>query len=91
MKDHMDNTHIAAEIRDFIRRQFNVPDNDPDFNDDVHLFDYGYVDSFGAVSLTTFVETTFSIKIDQADMIVFPLNTVNEIATFAAKRQKGEL
>ena len=87
----MENDHIVKEIRQFIRQQFNVPDTDPDFNDDVHLFDYGYVDSFGAVNLTTFVETKFSIKINQSDMIVYPLNTVREIATFTAKRQKGEL
>ena len=87
----MENDHIVKEIRQFIRQQFNVPETDPDFNDDVHLFDYGYVDSFGAVNLTTFVETKFSIKINQADMIAYPLNTIKEIAAFTEKRQKGQL
>ena len=87
----MENDHIATQIRQFVRQQFKVPDSDPDFNDDVHLFDFGYVDSFGAVTLTTFVESQFSIKISQNDMIAYPLNTINEIASFAVKRQKGQL
>ena len=87
----MENDHIAKEIREFVRQQFNVPETDADFTDDVHLFDYGYVDSFGAVNLTTFVETKFSIKINSSDMIAHPLNTIREIATFTERRRKGEL
>jgi methoxymalonate biosynthesis acyl carrier protein len=87
----MENDPIATQIRQFVRQEFKVPETDPDFNDDVHLFDFGYVDSFGAVTLTTFVESQFSIKISQGDMIAYPLNTINEIASFAAKRQKGAL
>lgn len=87
----MENESIAAEIRQFVRKQFNVPDADADFNDDVHLFDFGYVDSFGAVTLTTFVEEKFGIKVTQTDMIAHPLNTIREIATFASKRRKGEI
>lgn len=87
----MENETIAANIRQFIRMQFKVPDTDSDFNDDVHLFDYGYVDSFGAVTLTTFIETQFGIKVSQTDMIVYPLNTIREIADFAQKRKKGEI
>jgi D-alanine--poly(phosphoribitol) ligase subunit 2 len=87
----MENDAIAAEIRQFVRKQFNVPDTDADFNDDVHLFDYGYVDSFGAVTLTTFVEEKFGIKVSQTDMIAHPLNTIREIVTFTQKRQKGEI
>jgi len=87
----MENESIAAEIRQFVRKQFNVPETDADFNDDVHLFDYGYVDSFGAVTLTTFVEEKFGIKVSQTDMIAHPLNTIREIATFASQRQKGEI
>ena len=82
-------SQIATKLRAFIREKFRIPDNDPDFNDDVHLFDYGYVDSFGAVDLTTFVESAFAVKITESDLVAFPLNTVREIATFVAKRKNG--
>lgn len=80
---------IAKQIRDFLIDRFDIPEGDADFNDDVHLFDYGYVDSFGAVELTEFVEKTFSIEVKDADFIVHPLNTVTEISTFVAQRQAG--
>ncbi len=70
-------------------QRFKVPEGDPDFNDDVHLFDYGYVDSFGAVELTTFVEKEFGTKITERDLVAFPLNTVREIATFVSNRKSG--
>jgi methoxymalonate biosynthesis acyl carrier protein len=79
------------ELRVFIREQFKVPKEDNDFNDDVHLFDYGYVDSFGAVDLTSFLERKFSIKVSDNDLIRYPFNTVREISSFVVKRLKREV
>lgn len=87
----MQTAEIAAGIRTYICDRFKVPVDDSDFTNDVHLFDYGYVDSFGAVDLTLFVETTFDVKVSESDMVVYPLNTINEIAEFVAKRRRGEL
>ncbi len=87
----MELDNVMRELRDFIRVRFQVPDNDPEFNDDVHLFDYGYVDSFGAVELNSFVEKEFSVKVTSSDLIVFPLNTIREIATFVVKRFNREI
>ncbi len=84
-------SQIATELRAFIRQKFKIPENDPDFSDDVHLFDYGYIDSFGAVELTTFVDSAFSTKITDSDLVAFPLNTIREIATFVSKRKNGTL
>ncbi len=70
---------IAKTISDFIIDKFEIGD-DPDFNNDVHLFNEGFVDSFGAVEIVAFVEDTFNIKITQKDITLYPMNTVNEIA-----------
>ena len=76
-------------LRNFIRQRYNVPLDDADFSDDVHLFDYGYIDSFGAVDLIAFVESAFDIKISQSDLVAYPLNTIREIADFALQRRKA--
>jgi len=68
-----------------------VPDSDADFTDEVHLFDYGYIDSFGAVELNSFLEKAFSVKVTESDLIAHPLNTIDEISTFIVKRKAGEL
>jgi|ERR1051326_4734977 D-alanine--poly(phosphoribitol) ligase subunit 2 len=82
---------IKVELRAYIRDRYRVAEEDPDFTDDVHLYDYGYVDSFGAADLHMFVETRFSIKVGQSDLITFPLNTISQLADFTIKRQRGEI
>ncbi len=82
---------IKKTLHDHIVQRYAVPADDPDFTDDVHLFDYGYVDSFGAVDLVSFVQEAFGVKVGQADLIAYPMNTIHEIATFTLLRKKGEL
>ena len=82
---------IAAQTESYIRQRFSVSEADPDFTRDVHLFDYGYIDSFGAVELTTHLETTFDIEIDPQDFLLHAMNTVNEIAAFVRGRAAGEI
>ncbi|MBQ3124879.1 MAG: acyl carrier protein [Clostridia bacterium] len=70
---------VTETISEFIRDKFDIGD-DPDFTNDVHLFNEGFVDSFGAVEIIHFVEETYSIEITQKDITLFPMNTVEEIA-----------
>ena len=44
------------------------------------LFDYGFVDSLGATEIVLFLEETFGIEITQADITLYPMNTIDEIA-----------
>lgn len=70
---------VIDTISQFIRDKFEIGD-DPDFTNDVHLFNEGFVDSFGAVEIIHFVEETYDIEITQKDITLFPMNTVEEIA-----------
>ena len=81
----------AAELRSFIGERFTIPDSDQEFTDDVHLFDYGYIDSFGAVDLISYVKAQYSVEITDSDLIAYPLNTIREIATFVVKRLAGNI
>lgn len=67
-------------LRSYILEHFEIDADDPDFSDDVHLFDYGFVDSLGATEIVLFLEDTFQIEISQADITLYPMNTINEIA-----------
>ncbi len=82
---------IGSELRTFVRQQFSIPEDDRDFTDDVDLFNYGYIDSIGAVELTGFVERQFGVVFADADWINFPLSSIREISMFVARRIKGEL
>ena len=82
---------ITKTLREYIVEQYKIPSGDADFNDDVHLFDYGYVDSFGAAELVSFVQHAFGIEVSHADMIAYPMNSISEIATFVFLRRSGDL
>ena len=87
----METEQIKGSLREYIVNHFKVPANDPEFNDTVHLFDYGYVDSFGAVDLVSFVQDKFGVTVSQSDLIAYPMNSISEIADFVSMRERGEL
>lgn len=71
---------ITKILDEYIRDRFEIESDDPDYSIEVNLFDYGYVDSLGAVEIIMFVEERFSCKISQKDISKYPMNTVGEIA-----------
>lgn len=72
--------NVKDTLRDYIIQYASIEPDDPDFSDDVDLFDYGFVDSLGATEIVLFLEETFSIEITQADITLYPMNTIDEIA-----------
>lgn len=72
--------NVKDTLRDYIIRYASIEPDDPDFSDEVDLFDYGFVDSLGATEIVLFLEETFGIEITQADITLYPMNTIDEIA-----------
>ena len=81
-------TKIEKEIYDFIKENFEIEDDDEDFTIDINIFDYGYVDSLGATEIILFLEDHFSIELTQKDLILYPMNTVSEIAAVIEEKLK---
>jgi len=77
---------IRGILIDHIMDKFGVEPDDDEFTPDVHLFDYGYIDSFGATELTAFVESRFGVEVTKKDLMTTSMNTVNEIASFIASK-----
>ncbi|MFC0211051.1 acyl carrier protein [Paenibacillus chartarius] len=77
---------LIHELEDHIRERYEIEEDDDDFDADVHLFDYGYIDSIGATALIAHIEKTYSITITQQDLMLHPMNTVREIATFVQSK-----
>jgi len=70
---------IGKRIYVYIVETFEIEEDD-DFNADINLFDYGYVDSLDAMTIISWLETTFEIEVTPRDLILFPMNTINELA-----------
>ncbi|RAV10788.1 acyl carrier protein [Paenibacillus contaminans] len=77
---------LAAELETHIRDRYEIEADDDDFGRDVHLFDYGYIDSIGATALIAHVEKTYGIQVTNQDLMLYSMNTVNEIASFIAQK-----
>lgn len=77
---------LAAELEAHIRNRHEIEADDDDFDRDVHLFDYGYIDSIGATALIAHVEKTYGIQVTNQDLMLHSMNTINEIASFIAQK-----
>ena len=76
---------VEEIIESYIRNEFEIGD-DPDFSNDIHLFDSGFVDSLGATTIVMYIEKEFDIQITQKDLMKYPMNTVEEIAAVVEQK-----
>ncbi|MGN0334670.1 MAG: acyl carrier protein [Lachnospiraceae bacterium] len=70
---------ITKIIFDHVGEEYEV-DDDPDYTTDVNLFDFGVLDSLSAMELVVWIEKRFDIEITQKDIVLYPMNSVDEIA-----------
>lgn len=85
----MDKPTIIDSLTKYIKTSFHISEDDTDFTPTVHLFDYGYIDSFGATEVIAFIEKTYNIEITRKDLMLFPMNTISEIAEVIESKVKG--
>ncbi|MBU7317650.1 acyl carrier protein [Paenibacillus oleatilyticus] len=79
---------LLEQLEAHIKTRYEIEDDDDDFSVDVHLFDYGYIDSIGATALIAHIEKTYGIQVTNQDLMLYPLNTVREIATFIHNKKE---
>jgi methoxymalonate biosynthesis acyl carrier protein len=77
---------LLQQLEAHIRTRYDIDADDDEFTKDVHLFDYGYIDSIGATALIAHIEQTYGIQVTNQDLMLYPMNTVQEIADFIHKK-----
>lgn len=81
---------ILEQIATFVRARFRVPDDDPAFSEEVHLFEEGYIDSAGLVELVGHLEVTYEISLPDDVLTSDDFTTLKGIATVVSKlRQRA--
>jgi D-alanine--poly(phosphoribitol) ligase subunit 2 len=73
---------VLDELEQHIRTRYEIEEDDSDYTVDVHLFDYGFIDSIGATALIAHIESKYDIRVTNQDLMLHSMNTVREIATF---------
>lgn len=77
---------IRSIIDEELRAICQIEDDDPDYDEDLNLFDAGYLNSLGGMKLMAFLEERFSIEISQRDLILYPMNTLREICAVVERK-----
>ncbi len=72
---------MKEQIRQFIISEM-IRDMDYALEDDEPLITGGLVDSFSLVELGLFIEETFGIHVDDVDLAVTNMDTLNSIVQF---------
>jgi acyl carrier protein len=78
--------NYTQPIRDFVVNNFLFGDPG-DLQDDTSFMESGLLDSTGILELVTFLESTYSIKVQDQDMVPENLDSINRVAAFLARKQ----
>ena len=73
---------IVSALLAAIRADQSVPEDDQDLTPSVDLFDYGYLDSFGVVSLIARVSESFGVDMSRLDFYQAEYRNIDGIATY---------
>ena len=77
---------MKQAIRQFITTNFYLPEGEV-LSDELSLLDEGIVDSTGVLEVIGFLEETFDIQVDDAEMLPDNLDSVNKIAAFVVRKK----
>ena len=77
---------VKEQVRTFVRTNFYVPETVA-LSDNASLLEQGIIDSTGVLELVTFIEDSFGITIDDAEMVPQNLDSVERIASFVGRKQ----
>lgn len=76
----MNASDIAAELEAFIRQQFHVAPNDPNFDRTTDLFGAGYVDSVGVIETLAFIGERFDVEVPEEALLSESFTTIEGMA-----------
>ena len=82
---------LARDLRTFIVDSFMFGDTSDQFSfsDDDSFIERGIVDSTGILELVSFVEETYSIQIDDEELVPDNLDSILRLAAFIERKRSN--
>jgi acyl carrier protein len=77
----------SERIREFVKMNLSVYDDEIVLGDDDNIFELGFVDSPFAIQLVCFIEEEFKIKVGDNDLDIDNFTTVNRIVEFVNRKK----
>lgn len=78
---------IKEKIKTFIVNNFLLGVNAGNLNDSDSFLDKGIVDSTGILEVVSFIEESFSIKVEDEELLPDNLDSINHLVNFVQKKQ----
>jgi acyl carrier protein len=78
----MSSKPVKETVMNFIRENFIMGRSDVVLDEKVSLIDSGVMDSTGVLELVEFLESQYSIKIDDEELVPENLETIENIINF---------
>ena len=76
---------IKENLFNYILERYDL-EGDPDYTTDANLFDFVFLASIGATEVILWLEETYNIEISQKHIILYPMDTIDEIADVVFKK-----
>jgi acyl carrier protein len=86
MNKPTDQAQIETLIRKFIARDILLTGTDFPYPDEASLLQEGIIDSLGVMELVEFVQATFGVKVEQAELKPEHFDSVARLATFVRSK-----
>ncbi len=77
---------LKQKIRQYIESNLVVFDDDIEFSDSDNIFELGFVNSLFAMKLLNYIESEFSIVIDNEDIDIANFSSVDNIQKLINKK-----
>jgi acyl carrier protein len=75
-----------SQIRQFIVSNYYVPDPGA-LSDGASLLESGIIDSTGVIEVISFIEETFKVTVDDAEMIPENLDSIAKIDAYVSRKR----
>jgi acyl carrier protein len=79
------NPQVPSALRNFIAETFFY-ERAHALGEDDSLLEAGIIDSTGVLELVTFLESTYGIRVDDADVVPENLDTIGRIAAYVQRK-----
>lgn len=86
----MSHEETRLKIRTFLAENFAASGPLDQLGDDESLHDSGIIDSFGILSLITFLEDEFGIHVSDDEVVPENLDAISRLSAFIAKKTASE-
>ena len=80
---------VAAQIRDYLSRNFLFSEQGFQYEDDASFLELGIIDSFAFMELLHWVEEEFSISVADDEVVPDNFDSVRKLSSFILGKQSG--